>query len=46
MTREEKIQAVLHQVRRLIMELEHRVPPETFEFEELKKLIKELQDGQ
>jgi len=25
MTREEKIQAVLHEVRRLIMELEHKV---------------------
>ena len=46
MTREEKIQAVLHQVRRLITELEHKIPPEVVEFEELKKLIKELQDGQ
>lgn len=30
----------------MIMDIEHKVPPETFEFEELKKLIKELQDGQ
>ena len=45
MTREEKIQAVLREVRRLIMELEYKVPPETVEFEELKKLVKELQDG-
>ena len=45
MTREEKIQTVLHGIQRLITELEHKVPPETVEFEELKQLVKELQDG-
>jgi len=40
--REQKIQTLLNSVERLISEIQHNVPPETVQIEEMQKLIKEV----
>lgn len=42
--RETKVQQLIQAVERLCMEIEHHVPPEVVNLEDMHRLIKELKD--